>query len=162
MRNVSLESNQNSSDTQSLGYLLVPPPGLVRVRAGCGSAIVLCRVATASSFLLWIHSLVTSSSALTSSAVLCLTAAPGSKLNTWGKESQLSVTWPVLVKGVAFIHKEVHKVNISRKWNVRYLSGHILLQASCVSRRLHHICIWIHIGPCLEYERSSLPVSVSI
>ncbi|TNN84962.1 hypothetical protein EYF80_005007 [Liparis tanakae] len=47
--------------------------------------MLLCSVATASSFLLWMQSLVTSSSALTSSAVLCFTAAPGSKLNTWGK-----------------------------------------------------------------------------
>lgn len=44
--------------------------------------MLLCSVATARSFLLWMQSLVTSSSALTSSAVLCFTDAPGSKLNT--------------------------------------------------------------------------------
>lgn len=49
---------------------------------GCVS-MLRCNVATASSFLLWMHSLVTSSSACTSSAVRCLTEAQGSKLNTW-------------------------------------------------------------------------------
>lgn len=62
--------------------LLVPPLGPVSVREGCGNSILLCRVATAMSFLLWMQSFVTSSSAFTSSAVLRLTAAPGSKLNT--------------------------------------------------------------------------------
>lgn len=60
---------------------VVPPPELLRLRGGCVS-MLLCSVATARSFLLWMHSLVTSSSAFTSSAVLCLTDAPGSKLNT--------------------------------------------------------------------------------
>ena len=45
--------------------------------------MLLCRVATAMIFLLCMQSLVTAESALTSSAVLCVTAAPGSKLNTW-------------------------------------------------------------------------------
>ena len=38
-------------------------------------------------FLLCMQSLVTAESALTSSAVLCVTAAPGSKLNTWEEEA---------------------------------------------------------------------------
>lgn len=45
--------------------------------------MLLCSVATAMIFLLWMQSLVTSSSTFASSAVLCLTAALGSKLNTW-------------------------------------------------------------------------------
>lgn len=44
--------------------------------------MLLCSVATAISFLLWMQSFVTSSSAFTSSAVLCFTTAPGSKLKT--------------------------------------------------------------------------------
>ena len=46
-------------------------------------SMLLCRVATAMIFLLCMQSLVTAESALTSSAVRCVTAAPGSKLNTW-------------------------------------------------------------------------------
>lgn len=65
--------------------ILVPPPGLVSTREGCGASMLLWSVATAMIFLLWMQSFVTSSSALTSSAVLCFTAAPGSKLNTWKK-----------------------------------------------------------------------------
>lgn len=67
-------------------YSLVPPPGLVRTSEGCGASMLLWSVATAIIFLLWMHSLVTSSSALTSSAVLCFTAAPGSKLKTWQRK----------------------------------------------------------------------------
>lgn len=74
-------------------YSLVPPPGLVRTSEGCGASMLLWSVATAIIFLLWMHSLVTSSSALTSSAVLCFTAAPGSKLKTWQWKFQPLKWW---------------------------------------------------------------------
>lgn len=108
--------------------LLVPPPGLVSVREGGGSSMLLCSVATAISFLLWMQSLVTSSSAFTSSAVLSFTTAPGSKLKTCGKrtflyltpstyicEVTLSQTWVSALGLVHFRHTIIRAINLPSK-----------------------------------------------
>lgn len=80
-------------------YAPVAPPGLVRPNGGWGISMLLCRVATAMSFLLCMQSFVTSSSAFTSSAVLCFTAAPGSKLKTWTHNGYSNLLHELVLRG---------------------------------------------------------------